>query len=83
MPNENIYIDEAVKYFGCHHRYLEISPNSFLSEMDNLYKWIDDPIGDPVVMPNYMMNQAIDPKEQLVITGEGGDPCLAGLRMFS
>ena len=45
--------------------------------MENLYKWIDDPIGDPVVMPNYMMNRAIDPKEQLVITGEG-DPCFGG-----
>lgn len=78
LPNENKYIDEAVKYFGCNHRYLEISPDSFLSEMDNLYKWIDDPIGDPVVMPNYMMNRAIDPKEQLVITGEGGDPCFGG-----
>ena len=24
------------------------------------------------------MNRAIDPKEQLVITGEGGDPCFGG-----
>ena len=78
LPNENEYIDEAVKYFGCSHQYLEISPDSFLSEMETIYTWIDDPIGDPVVMPNYMMNRVIDPKEQLVITGEGGDPCFGG-----
>ena len=78
LPNENEYIDEAVKYFGCSHQYLEISPHSFLPEMNNIYRWIDDPIGDPVVMPNYMMNRAIHKEERLVITGEGGDPCFGG-----
>ena len=78
LPNENEYIDEAVGYFGCQHQYLEIAPASFLQEMDAIYKWIDDPVGDPVVMPNYLMNHEIGIGERLVITGEGGDPCFGG-----
>ncbi len=78
LPNENEFVDEAVRYFGCRHRYLKIDPGSFLDEMPSIYRWVDDPIGDPVVMPNYLMNRATANEARLVITGEGGDPCFGG-----
>lgn len=78
LPNENTYIDEAVRYFGIPHHYLEVQPSTFSDAMHEIYQWIDDPIGDPVVMPNYLMNRYLGFKSALILTGEGSDPCFGG-----
>jgi asparagine synthase (glutamine-hydrolysing) len=78
LPSENQFIDLAIEAFQCPHTYIEVSPASFLSDMNDIYTWIDDPIGDPVVMPNYIMNKVIPREQTLVLTGEGGDPCFGG-----
>lgn len=78
LPNENSFIDEAVGYFGVPHQYLEVQPSTFSNAMHDIYRWIDDPIGDPVVMPNYLMNRHLGSESQLILTGEGSDPCFGG-----
>ena len=78
LPNENEFIDQARNFFNNPHEYLEISPEVFIPDMEDIYRWIDEPIGDPVVMPNYFMNKAMSPDSPLIITGEGGDPCFGG-----
>lgn len=78
LPNENEFIDIAGKYFHNPHEYIAIYPEVFIPDMEDIYTWIDEPVGDPVVMPNYIMNKAMGPENSLIITGEGGDPCFGG-----
>ena len=78
LPNENEYIDQMVDRYKTKHEYLEVTPQKFIGSIEEIFEHVDDPIGDPVVVPNYLMNQHIEGKRNFVFTGEGGDPCLGG-----
>ena len=60
------------------HDYLEITPKKFIESISKIFTYVDDPIGDPVVVPNYLMNEYLDDHHKFIFTGEGGDPCLGG-----
>ena len=78
LPNENEYIDLMVDRYKTKHEYLEVTPKKFIGSIEEIFAHVDDPIGDPVVVPNFLMNQHISGKRNFVFTGEGGDPCLGG-----
>ena len=78
LPNENEYIDLMVDRYKTKHEYLEVTPKKFIGSIEEIFEHVDDPIGDPVVVPNFLMNQHISGKRNFVFTGEGGDPCLGG-----
>ena len=78
LPNENEFIDLMVDRYKTKHEYLEVTPKKFIGSIKEIFDHVDDPIGDPVVVPNYLMNQHISGKRNFVYTGEGGDPCLGG-----
>lgn len=78
LPNENEFIDMIVDQHQTDHDYLEITPKLFIESISEIFTHIDDPIGDPVVVPNYLMNQYLGDRNKFIFTGEGGDPCLGG-----
>tara|TARA_B100000586_G_scaffold100592_1_gene71972 strand:+ start:1305 stop:3002 length:1698 start_codon:yes stop_codon:yes gene_type:complete len=78
LPNENEFIDMIVDQHQTDHDYLEITPKIFIESISEIFTNVDDPIGDPVVVPNYLMNQYLDDQHKFIFTGEGGDPCLGG-----
>jgi asparagine synthase (glutamine-hydrolysing) len=39
---------------------------------------LDDPIGDPLTVPNLLIAQVASQFAQVVLNGEGGDPCFGG-----
>lgn len=78
-PNELPFIREAANYCGVDCEEVEINPKSFLPTLHDVVDSLNDPIGDPVAMPNFLLarhvrNQGVE----AVFNGEGGDPLFGG-----
>jgi asparagine synthase (glutamine-hydrolysing) len=76
--NENAYVAMMVDRCHTDHTWLEIRPRGFVNEMRRIIWSLDDPIGDPITVPNYLLSQVASEAAQWVLNGEGGDPCFGG-----
>jgi asparagine synthase (glutamine-hydrolysing) len=76
--NENEYVSLMVDRYRTDHTWLEIKPSRFLDRMQEIFWYLDDPIGDPITTPNFLMAEAASRETGLVLNGEGGDPCFGG-----
>ncbi|MCB1778131.1 MAG: asparagine synthase [Candidatus Competibacteraceae bacterium] len=75
---ENEFIEQMVGRYHTDHHWLEIRPGGFLEQLREIIWRLDDPIGDPVTIPNYLLAQAASQVADVVLNGEGGDPCFGG-----
>lgn len=75
---ENDFVQLMVDRYRTEHRWLEIRPAGFLEQMRKIIWRLDDPIGDPVTVPNDLLAQAAAQVADVVLNGEGGDPCFGG-----
>lgn len=76
--NENEFISMMVDKYATNHTWLEIRPKRFLNKMRQIIWYLDDPIGDPITVPNFLLAEAAAQEGTLVLNGEGGDPCYGG-----
>ncbi|MDP6446364.1 MAG: asparagine synthase-related protein [Pirellulaceae bacterium] len=60
------------------HREILIRPKRFLGRLRSMIWHLDEPIGDPITMPNYELAQIVAGETPWVFNGEGGDPCYGG-----
>jgi asparagine synthase (glutamine-hydrolysing) len=77
-PHENSFIELMTRRYGTVHRQLEVRPDDFSDRLAEMVWRLDDPIGDPVSMPNYLLAAMASADTPVVLNGEGGDPCLGG-----
>ena len=77
-PNENEFIEQMVLRYRTEHHVLELRPRHFDKRLEEICWHLDDPIGDPVAMPNYLMAEYAARHVPVVLNGEGGDPCFGG-----
>lgn len=77
-PNENEFVSMMVDRYRTDHTWLEIRPSVFVKRMDSIFWALDDPIGDPITVPNYLLSETASRFSNLVLNGEGGDPCFGG-----
>ncbi|MBK8510625.1 MAG: asparagine synthase [Candidatus Competibacteraceae bacterium] len=75
---ENDFVQLMVDRYRTDHRWLEIRPAHFVERLRDIIWRLDDPIGDPVTVPNYLLAQAAAQVAEIVLNGEGGDPCFGG-----
>jgi len=75
---ENEFVQLMVDRYHTDHHWLEIRPGGFLEQLREIIWRLDDPIGDPVTVPNYLLAQAASQVADVVLNGEGGDPCFGG-----
>ncbi|MEZ5578087.1 MAG: asparagine synthase C-terminal domain-containing protein [Candidatus Competibacteraceae bacterium] len=75
---ENEFVQLMVDRYHTDHHWLEIRPGGFLERLREIIWRLDDPIGDPVTVPNYLLAQAASQVADVVLNGEGGDPCFGG-----
>ncbi len=75
---ENDFVQLMVDRYHTDHHWLEIRPSGFLEQLREIIWRLDDPIGDPVTVPNYLLAQAASQVADVVLNGEGGDPCFGG-----
>ena len=64
----------------CHteHRVLEISPRVVMDRFDATMAALSKPIGEPLTVPNAILFETASADADVVLNGEGGDPCFGG-----
>ncbi len=60
-----------------HHEVL-IRPKHFLPSLRETIWYLDDPVGDPITVPNFELAKYARQYCKLIFNGEGGDPCFGG-----
>ncbi len=75
---ENEFVQLMVDRYRTDHHWLEVRPTGFLDQLREIIWRLDDPIGDPVTVPNDRLARAAAQVADVVLNGEGGDPCFGG-----
>ncbi|QTA78380.1 Asparagine synthetase [Desulfonema limicola] len=81
--NENEFVSMMTKHYQTDHTWLEVRPSKFIKQMRDIIWKLDDPIGDPITVPNFLMAEAASKVSDIVLNGEGGDPCFGGPKNLS
>ena len=77
-PNELEFAKSVATRCETEHHEIEIRPVDFLPRLREAIWHLDEPIGDPVTMPNFEVSRRIAGDVCFVFNGEGGDPCFGG-----
>jgi len=60
------------------HTDVEIRPKDFLPRLRQAIWHMDEPIGDPITIPNFELARRVASHSSWVFNGEGGDPLIGG-----
>lgn len=77
-PNELEFSSLVAKHCATKHHILEITFRQMWEQLPETMRWLDDPIGDPLTVPNLLLGQLARESVRVVLNGEGGDPCFGG-----
>ncbi|MEA5449494.1 asparagine synthase-related protein [Leptolyngbya sp. CCNP1308] len=77
-PNELEFSSLVAQHCGTQHHILEIPLAQMWEQLPEAMAWLDDPIGDPLTVPNLLLGQLARQQVAVVLNGEGGDPCFGG-----
>lgn len=83
-PHELEFAQAVADQVGARHEEVEIRPEAFLPALRRIIWHLDDPIGDPITVPNYLLAEHVSQRGfDQVFNGEGGDPCFGGPKNLS
>jgi asparagine synthase (glutamine-hydrolysing) len=68
----------VAEHIGSDHREILIQPKDFLPRLKDIISSLDEPIGDPSVVSDYMLSDIAAQEVDYVFTGAGGDPVFGG-----
>lgn len=77
-PNELEFSSLVAEHCQTQHHILEITPNQMWEQLPETLAYLDDPIGDPLTVPNLLIGRLAREAVRVVLNGEGGDPCFGG-----
>lgn len=77
-PNELAFSTLVAEHCQTQHHILEIPLTDLWERLPETMAHLDDPIGDPLTVPNLLLGQMASASVQIVLNGEGGDPCFGG-----
>ncbi len=67
----------VARAFGTDHKELVLEPDA-VGILDDLAWYLDEPLGDPSVIPTYMVSKLASESVTVVLSGDGGDELFAG-----
>ncbi|MEW5818839.1 MAG: asparagine synthase (glutamine-hydrolyzing) [Cyanobacteriota bacterium] len=79
----NLDIDETsdskklANHFGCNHHEIMIENQSY-DLIPEIVKCLDEPLGDSIIIPTYLLNREAAKSLKVVLTGEGADEIFGG-----
>ena len=82
-PSELEHARLVADKLGTDHEEVLIQPKDFVANLRKMIWHLDDPIGDPITMPNYELARYVGQQTGFVFNGEGGDPCFGGPKNIS
>ncbi|MBV6623235.1 MAG: asparagine synthase [Rivularia sp. (in: Bacteria)] len=77
-PNELEFSGLVAQHCKTQHHILEITPEDMWNKLPLTMSYLDDPIGDPLTIPNYLLGKIARENSGVILNGEGGDPCFGG-----
>lgn len=76
--NELAFAKQVADHCQTVHHEVEILPKHFIGDLRQMVWHLDEPIGDPITMPNYLLAQHVGKEFRYLFNGEGGDPLFGG-----
>jgi asparagine synthase (glutamine-hydrolysing) len=76
--NELEYAKQVADRYNTIHHEVEITPKKFIPHMRRTIWHLDDPIGDPITIPNCELAKYASDFVPVIFNGEGSDPCYGG-----
>lgn len=77
-PHELDFARSVAERWRTEHEEVLIRPKDFLPHLRQIIWHLDDPIGDPITVPNFELASRVSQDVRWVFNGEGGDPCFGG-----
>jgi len=77
-PNELEFANLVAQHCQTQHHILEITPDTIWEKLPIAMTHLDDPIGEGLTVPNLLVAQLAKAEVNVVLNGEGGDPCFGG-----
>lgn len=77
-PNELEFSSLVAAHCQTEHHILPISFREMWEKLPETMAYLDDPIGDPLTVPNLLLGRLAREFVQVTLNGEGGDPCFGG-----
>lgn len=77
-PNELEFSALVARHCRTTHHVIEITPDAMWEMLPETMAHLDDPIGDPLTVPNLILGRAAKRAVNTILNGEGGDPCFGG-----
>ncbi len=77
-PNELEFSSLVAAHCQTEHHIIEITPAQMWNLHAEAMALLDDPIGDPLTVPNLILGRAARQSVNVIFNGEGGDPCFGG-----
>ncbi|MFQ3680195.1 MAG: asparagine synthase C-terminal domain-containing protein, partial [Pseudanabaenaceae cyanobacterium] len=78
LPNELAFSGLVAQHCGLEHVVREVSFREMWQFLPETMAHLDQPIGDPLTVPNFLLAKLARSTVALVLNGEGGDPCFGG-----
>jgi asparagine synthase (glutamine-hydrolysing) len=76
--NELEFSSLVANHCQTNHHVLEISFRDMWEKLPQTMAYLDDPIGDPLTVPNLLVGKFASNDVSITLNGEGGDPCFGG-----
>jgi asparagine synthase (glutamine-hydrolysing) len=76
--NELEFSEMVARHCGTIHHVFEVTPAMIVEHLEETMAALDDPIGDPLTVPNLMLGRRAAEDVDTILNGEGGDPCFGG-----
>ncbi|MTJ10920.1 MULTISPECIES: asparagine synthetase B [unclassified Anabaena] len=76
--NELEFSNLVAEHCQTQHHILEITFRDMWERLPETMVYLDDPIGDPLTVPNLLIGRIARENVQITLNGEGGDPCFGG-----
>jgi asparagine synthase (glutamine-hydrolysing) len=77
-PHELSFAREVAKGINSIHSEFLLEPKMFLPKLHEVIWHLDDPIGDPITVPNFFLAERASRDVDVIFNGEGGDPLFGG-----
>lgn len=78
LPHELDFARAVAERLRIEHEEVLIRPRAFLPRLRKMVWHLDEPIGDPITMPNFELSSHVGRETCWVFNGEGGDPLFGG-----
>ncbi|MDQ2686977.1 MAG: asparagine synthase-related protein [Armatimonadota bacterium] len=78
LPHELEFSGLVAQHCRTQHHIIELPSKQIRDTLFETLAALDDPIGDPLTVPNLILGRAAARETNTILNGEGGDPCFGG-----